>query len=470
MTHPTRFILLSLAALTLAGCSATPSARQTFQNVQSLVQDRTGRQIQWNQDSDADRAVSAAIDHLLARPLSCADAVQIALLGNPNLQAQYESLGIAQADLVQAGLLSNPSFNFSAQFAVNHGKTRLDGGVSQDIIGLLFVPLRKKIAATQLRQTELHVAAAVLQSARDVETAYYTAAASQQKLALHRQLLQATDATLSLARRQHQTGTITDLRLALDESRQQQTRADLARLELTARTDLENLNRIMGLATPPSRWSLQPLPSPPSAAETPGSLESLALAHRLDLLAARVDVETAQSALHLGKHNIITDLSPGISFERDTDGAFTLGPSISAEIPLFDHGQARVPRLQAFLRQARRRLQSLESLARSDVRLAADRMSAARDLANLYHDTLIPQQSRINHLTMLHYNAMQATMDDLLDARAGELSAREQYVEAVRDYCIARADLTYAVGGRLPPSLAATRPTTQPIEHRSHIP
>ncbi|MCL5875083.1 MAG: TolC family protein, partial [Candidatus Dependentiae bacterium] len=44
------------------------------------------------------------------------DAVSIALQNNPDLQADFQNLGIAKADLVQAGLYTNPSINSVFRF------------------------------------------------------------------------------------------------------------------------------------------------------------------------------------------------------------------------------------------------------------------------------------------------------------------------------------------------------------------
>ena len=51
---------------------------------------------------------------LLQKELSVDTAVQIALLNNRDLQGSYASLGIAQADLVEAGLLENPVFSYTS--------------------------------------------------------------------------------------------------------------------------------------------------------------------------------------------------------------------------------------------------------------------------------------------------------------------------------------------------------------------
>ena len=53
---------------------------------------------------------------LLEGELTTNAAVQIALLNNAALQATFEELGIAQAELVQAGLLKNPVFAGHVRF------------------------------------------------------------------------------------------------------------------------------------------------------------------------------------------------------------------------------------------------------------------------------------------------------------------------------------------------------------------
>src|SRR4051794_10601483 len=95
----------------LTGCASVPRDAG-FSDVQSAVESRTGgRSVRWRRDSGEDRAAADALAMLLQRPLDGDAAVQIALLNNHNLQAMYEDLGVAQADLVQAGLLRNPVFD-----------------------------------------------------------------------------------------------------------------------------------------------------------------------------------------------------------------------------------------------------------------------------------------------------------------------------------------------------------------------
>ena len=72
-----------------------------FEDVRRNVADRTKVElVRWDQGTDADRQAQASVDALLAMELTPDSAVQVVLLNNADLQATYEDLGVAQADLV----------------------------------------------------------------------------------------------------------------------------------------------------------------------------------------------------------------------------------------------------------------------------------------------------------------------------------------------------------------------------------
>src|SRR5690242_18874050 len=95
-----------LVALALPACTSTNPDR-AFTDEQPLASHELHR----NRNSPADEAVDAHVRTLLATELTPEAAIQIALLNNRNLQAMYEDLSLAQADLVEAGLLKNPVFD-----------------------------------------------------------------------------------------------------------------------------------------------------------------------------------------------------------------------------------------------------------------------------------------------------------------------------------------------------------------------
>src|SRR5438045_2734755 len=99
----------------VTGC-ATVDPRAGFSDVQATVEARSGKRVVWNPGTDLDAHVAQEVRALLQEPLTADGAVQVALLNNRDLQALYAELGVAQADLVQAGLLKNPVFDGAARF------------------------------------------------------------------------------------------------------------------------------------------------------------------------------------------------------------------------------------------------------------------------------------------------------------------------------------------------------------------
>ena len=71
-----------------------------------------------------------------------------------------------------------------------------------------------------------------------------------------------------------------------------------------------------------------------------------------------------------------------------------------------------------------------------------------RSVAELYTKVLLPQRQKILHDTLLHYNAMQKSSYELLAAKERELVAERGYVEALRNYWIARAERRGSTPGR----------------------
>ena len=133
-----------------------------------------------------------------------------------------------------------------------------------------------------------------------------------------------------------------------------------------------------------------------------------------------------------------------------TDGAWEVGPVLEFPIPLFDQGQARTGRAAADLRRAQQEYYALAIKIRATARSFRDRAQGARDRALYYRDIMLPLHERIVNEAQLQYNAMQLGPIQLLRAREQQIETAAAYVEALRDYWLARAELTQILSGRLP--------------------
>ena len=174
-----RLIYSSLVIL-MVGCAAPPAS---FDRVQSTVAERTGKKVHWIRGGGEQAAAEEGVRNLLRRQLTAENVVQIALLNNRELQARFEEIGIAQAEWIEAGLLSNPSFSASFRFPNRPPSgTNAEYSITQNFLELLLRPLRSRIAAAQLAATETRVAGEVLDLAAEVKIAFYTAQGHQQLL------------------------------------------------------------------------------------------------------------------------------------------------------------------------------------------------------------------------------------------------------------------------------------------------
>jgi len=443
----------ALIALLVAGCTVPREAG--FPDVQKLVGDRGVERIQWNRGGPEDEQVAALVRDLLQKDLTIATATEVALLNNARLQATYERLGVAQADLVQAGLLRNPTLAASLHVPISGGgpaftaQTGYEVSIVGEFLDLFLMPLRKRFARAELERVKLDVGDAVLDLAAQVRAAFYTVQAAQQMAQMRATIVEAAQASAELAARQHEAGNLSDLDLASEQALYAQARLDLQRSQAQLLADREHLTELLGLWGRNVEWKLTaPLPDLPPAEPKLDHVETFAIEHRLDLKAARAEVEIAAASLNLTrKTRFISAASLGGHIDKDPEGVTFAGPNLELQLPIFDQGQASVARLAAQLRQAQKLMDARAVAIRSQVRAARARLLANRSAVEYYRATLLPIRERIVKLSQQRYNAMLLGVYQLLQARQAEANAYREYIEAVRDYWMARSDLERAMGG-----------------------
>ncbi len=439
-------ILCFVAILVTSVCSAA-SLDQSFGDVSNTVLSRTGKRVQWNRGTPQDAAAEAYVRSLLKRPLTANAAVQVALLNNHELQATYEEIGIAQADVIEAGLLRNPLFSIERRFP---GQA-LEIELLTQFIDILFLPIRKRAAKAQLEAAKSRVGNEILKTAAEVRAAFYEHQGNLQLGDLGVEVEKAAAASAEAALQLHQAGNTRDLDLANEEAMHVQAKLDLAKGQALAIESREKLNKLIGAWGEQTNWTIAPrLPDPPRKEVGVARLESRAIEQRLDLAALRYEaLGQAQSLGFARFQEVAQQFEIGGHYVREIPGEHSTGPSIRIPIPLFNFGQGVKARGEAKLRQLQQRYLGLAVQIRSDVRIARDRMLNARAIVDYSQGTALPLRRRVIEESQLQYNAMQVSLSDLLRAKQEEVNAARQSVEAQRDYWIARAELEKAVGGTL---------------------
>jgi len=433
----------------MGGCASVPQDAG-FGETRAAVEARTGARAVWNRGGEEDREVAEQTSALLAKDMSADDAVQLAVLNNPELQVVYEELGVAQADVVQAGLLKNPVFSASVRFPARpyHG---VDAGVEEEFVDLLFLPARKKMAESEFAASKARVGGRVVALAAEVRRAYYRAAAAGEIVGIRKEAQDAADSSAELAGRLFEAGNITELARDSYRAEAGQSKLDAGDAALELAEARQELAKLMGLTMRLGEMrvagGLAELPVKELAEE---ELRKRALGQRLEVIAARQEAAALlQQKDVAGTAAAISGGSVGAELVRDPDVKTTIGPAVSVAVPVFDQGQAANAKAVAQWRQAQARVRETGAEVTAEVGLAFERMSAARDRAAFDRETLFPLRQRMTQQTLQQYNGMLASPFALIEAKRAELSARVEAVQAVEAYWIARADMEKAIGGKL---------------------
>lgn len=431
---------LLLAVLSLSACGTSP--RRSLAEVDSLVKERAGLE---------SKLGAPAFDPapILAAPLTADAAARLALARNAAFKTKLEEVGLAQADLAQAGILENPLVHGNLRLAGGSGPDGHQLGVMVNLLDLFEMPLRRRVASQRLEQAKSRLGHEVLGLASDAKGAFYDYVAANQRLELKRASVQSLAAAVGLAERQREAGNISELDLANESAARKEAEADLAHEEARTAAMRERLGMLLAIQDKPDWTAESALPDIPAADPSASQVESAAVAQRWDLQAARRDPQVLKDQTTVENARLFSPLSVGLDIEREYTGITKYGPEFELGVPLFDRRQAARARLRAQRRQSLASADALEAQVRYEARTVSVDLAAARKAVEAYKEA-VPHRQRALKETLKNYNYMLLGVYHLLEAKRRELEASAAYVDALKDYWKTRAELERVAGGRLP--------------------
>jgi outer membrane protein TolC len=438
------------SALALAAC-AHFSQDGGFDAVAQAAAPRIGQTALWKRRPEDQARAERDTAQLLARPLSADDAVRIAILNNGSLQAAFAELGIAEADVVQAGRLPNPRFTIRRSSA--QGQNDVEETVTVSVLALLTVPYVHGIEKRRFAAVQASCAADVQVAARARQT-YFVALAARDTATYRREVEAAAEIGAELARRMRQAGNWSPLDEARERSFHAEAALELERARLAESLARQDLIESLGVDIEPDKLQLaERLPEVPPSIEEPALIERTALDERMDLKAQRANLAALAADLHLTRATRfvnVLDAGPTRVQQGPSSAPYETGFEVSLEVPIFDSGAPRVRKAEARYAQALARFGQAALEARGEVRNAYARLRAAHDIALRRRDEMLPLQRSIADQDRLRYDAGQISVFDLLADSRAQIAGVSDYLQSVRDFWIARASLDAALSGPVP--------------------
>ncbi len=451
---------LGLGILSLAVGCATDDLAPDYVGARALIATTTGTATESIYDPAANPLSEREVDEFIAGGLTLDEAVQLALLNNRRLQAGFMGLGMARADVVQAGLLQNPSLSLSLLFPAGGGQSRLGAGLAQSVMEIWRLPERQALAEAGMEQQVLALANQAAELVADVRVSYYRivaargSALSAQRLSdLGQQALNAMEERLS-------AGVATEAEAGA-------VRSEALAAVLAARTaqgveaaetrQLASLLSLTGdLVSVPLTDALPQLSSPLPDHD---ALVAQAQAARLDLRALSAAIDAAESKVALEERRASPDVSVGVAFENpETDDPtdHVLGPSLQVELPIFDGNEAQISKARFEWRRLRKLWAALDAELSQQVRAAADRATMATDAARFVQTELLPQAERTASLAREARELGDLTVWQLVDAERRVVEAQAAGTAAELEAALAMVGLERVLGGAKPLIESAT--------------
>jgi cobalt-zinc-cadmium efflux system outer membrane protein len=302
-----------------------------------------------------------------------------------------------------------------------------------------------------------------------VRTAFYRYLADLQIVELRGTVLKALEASATTAKALHDAGNITDLDLANEQVLYDEARVNLASAQTNIAASRQQLSSLLGLWGRSDAWKVESRLAEPGDVPL-NDLEAKAVRSSIDLQVIRHRYTAAAKRANLERASgLLPELKAGIGVEREDD-EWSYGPLAEVEVPLFYQGQGEVARARAQMRRQGQLLRARGVQVRAAARTVAMRVAATRDRANYFKTVLLPARQRILNQTQLQFNAMNLSVFQLLLAKRDQVETARLYVEALRDYWLARAEAEQLRSGRLTPGAAAlatdvAASTSGPAQH-----
>lgn len=312
-------------------------------------------------------------------PLDEAAVLRLVLLNNPALAASRAQRGVAQAEVLDASVLPNPSVQANLGFLVSGAGDvpAWSAGFAQSLQGLVTRGARREEAHASASATDARLlweSWVALSRARQLvvdvvdgerRLVYQDRAASA---------LEARAASLraALAHGDEDAGAASAVFAAASDAR---SACDDARHSLhDQRAELAALMRL----DPDADLPLAPLPalSPFDVARARSTIASMG-EHRPDLAALRFGYAAQEARLRGAILSQFAPLSIGVDASRDSSKVLNVGPSVSVDLPVFDRQQGKI----AFADATRQQLHD-EYLARIDAATAEARALISAILVN----------------------------------------------------------------------------------------
>jgi cobalt-zinc-cadmium efflux system outer membrane protein len=433
-------------ALAIFSAACASSGGLTPEQLADRVEQKTGYRVRTNGDPGLPPGVS------LDDGLTESEAVAIALWNNPDFQGSLADLGIARAEIAQAGLLRNPILTLLLPW----GPKQLEATVKWPIDAIWQRPKRLAAARVGADAVAERLVATGVNLIAAARLAFVDLTAAQVRVTLAGENVRLSKHVAQLAAQRAAAGDISQLEADTAATESMLAEQDAVRAVLDVGLVRNRLHQLLSPGDQVPASALKPVadasPSPPCG-DLP-TLEHDALASRPDLRAAELEIEAAGRRLGWERSRIFSLLGILDANAQGKEG-FELGPGLETDFGLIDRNQPGVIRAVAELERAKARYLAVRLQILRDLRDAHEQLAAWRSAATAWRDDIRPRLQRQAEQTERAYEEGELSYLLVIDASRRLNEGRIREADASADARRALVRLEQSIGRRcttLPPA------------------
>jgi outer membrane protein TolC len=278
----------------------------------------------------------------IGHPLDLASIGLLAVLNDPELRAEWGQISVAQAQLVQASLLPNPTANLAYGALLSGPGTTPSyaASLSQDIAALVTYHSRVNSAEAHVAEVnaeQLWQEWQVAQKARLLALDLYWGG---QAIDAQRQELEVVSSAFDKVKRATAAGNLNLAALSPLAAAKAAAEQSLATQELDELKSWQELDGLLGLV-PDVRFAIEVPHLPPMPSDIDHLVTGLP-EQRPDLIALRLGYRSADEDVRGAILGQFPALILGGSWNSDTTGVRSAGPTVTFDLPVFNRNQGKI--------------------------------------------------------------------------------------------------------------------------------
>lgn len=410
----------------------------------------------------------------LPRTLELDQAIEIALSRHADLDAARAAIDARAGSTRQAGLSPNPVLSLQTENWRFYGNPGFSASRDLDLFAWVSVPIetaRKRTRRVELAEADERIAEYERQLAawrirQSVKKAYWNALATVSDV----KMLERSRETLERLEDYHEVrvrlGATAEVdlikvqvevgrsELALSGAEMEVSRAKIAVLEAMGIAELSAGFELRQ----PDAW---PVDVSWDNAEATRQTAEKALAHRVEILLSRAQVERARAAVELQRSLARPDVRPYVGYKR-TNEFNTLVGGISIPLPVRDDNAGRIGEALAEVRRREAALRAAEARISAQVATAVETVRRRSEMLRSMETGVLDRARETSRIALAAYQEGGVELLDVLDAQRAQNELDLFHSRLVFDYQLSWVDLETASGT---PNLSLSVDGTQSAAH-----